>query len=70
MNYINNELNVLDIPIYEPEVVFYGPYECGMHDLWFNEGDQSQYYYGEALELYKAGKRNAEMILKTLRNYS
>lgn len=65
MNYTLND-EPIEIPVYHPRAVCYGPYERGMHDQWYRE-DNTEQYAGEYKQMYEAGKRNVILTLKTLR---
>lgn len=65
MNYTLNE-DPIEIPVYNPQAIYYGPYDRGMYDQWYQE-DNTNDYAGEYKRLYEAGKRNVVLTLKTLR---
>ena len=65
MNYTPND--ELDIPreFNKRNLFPINPYDQGMYDYWY--GEDNQYKIFDEEQLYIAGRRNAEIILLTLR---
>lgn len=68
MNYTELNDDPIEIPSFNEAGIFpYDPYQQGMYDYWFKEANGYR-FFGRECELYLAGKRNAMLMIETLRN--